>query len=391
MVYSDQATENIRGPHASESLAVSAVDISCHTPACEAYSEAVTKYAEKEEKEKSASSGKDFEIQLFNGTTRSGKDSVMLITTGPKMPAIKVKAVGTTDKEVEFCLQIRYQRDGSNISNVRNDISSYPSNGWKKVKMNEEWVVDFGQEHRGGTAYLMCRDGDKTDTTRFYIRGSNPTETQIKDYMRQKSYLSEYWFIVRMTRQESSMRQFGSTGNYRTAKLTGTTQGKGEPLYGPPRGFGLKQLDNWGTPKQYASSQHLWNWKENVDGGVEVIREKERSVNRIRNDQNDIINRWNNRYPDDLVSDSLEVIAGDNVGSKVLTITEGRETFAVNPTDNQRDIYNAMWIKLFNGGNNYHQVLIPEGVPEDKKKPYRVINRIANGQNYVNNVCRQSD
>jgi hypothetical protein len=80
------------------------------------------------------------------------------------------------------------------------------------------------------------------------------------------------------------MRQFGNSSEYNKAKLKDDTNAKGEPLYGPPRGFGLKQLDNWGNsnnPKQ-ATAQHLWNWKANIDGGVEVILEKKAKVDELR-------------------------------------------------------------------------------------------------------------
>jgi hypothetical protein len=234
----------------------------------------------------------------------------------------------------------------------------------------------------------MCRDGNKTDTTRFYIRGNNPTETQIKDYMRQKAYLSTYWFIVKMTRQESSMLQFGKDGNYSKKKWPGVKQGKGEPLYGPPRGFGLKQLDNFGSPKQYASSQHLWNWKENIDGGVEVIKEKKGFVDADRITNNKIIDNWNKYNVNDPVSDSLYIAEGEGKGTTVLTITEGNVTFAVSPTGTQKDIYDARWIKLFNGGGYYYYVT----GGGTKGKPVRYVNRTnSGGKNYVDNVCGKSD
>jgi hypothetical protein len=340
-----------------------------------------------------------FEIQLFNGSRRSGRDSVMLITDAPAMPDIRVKIAGNSNsaKKVELRLVISYQRDGETINggvikDVRNDVSIYPSpSDWQSVKMNEEWDVDFNQDIRGGTAYLLCRDGSKVDTIRFYIRGKNPTEAQIRNYLTQQNYYPQYWFIIKITRQESSLRQFETGTNYRKDRLTGVTNASGEPLYGRPRGFGLKQLDNWGVPTQYATPQHLWHWEANIDGGVEVIREKEDEVERIRENQNNIINQWNQKNLDDTVSDSLEIIAGDGIGTKILTITEGQETFAVTPTSNQRQIYDAMWIKRFNGGNNYHQILMPNDVPEEKRKPYRAINRIGNGQNYVEAVCNLND
>jgi hypothetical protein len=338
-----------------------------------------------------------FEIQLFNGDTRVEPGDIMLITKKPKMPDIKIKPIVAdtiNNAEVELRLQIAYQRDGVGINNatitgVRNDTESYPSNGWKKVKTNEEWKVDFGSDIRGGTAYLLCHYGDKTDTTMFYIRGENPSEADIKGYMQQ--YISQYWFLVRMTRQESSMRQFGNSDNYNKTKLKGKANAKGEPLYGPPRGFGLKQLDNWGNsnnPKQ-ATAQHLWDWNKNIEGGVEVIKEKQKQKEKLKKKEKQIIDDWNDDHQDNMVYDSLLVLGNS---TKVLIIEEGAnnhtETFAVSPIGNQRDIYDAVWIKMFNGGANYHQIVTPTNVPNEQKKPYRVISREGG---YVGNVCNRNN
>jgi hypothetical protein len=340
-----------------------------------------------------ANSG-DFEIQLYNGTRRSGKDSIMLITAEPAMPDVRVALTGGNDseKKVELRLEIIYQRDGEAINgnaivNLRNDKSVYPSsNSWHSLKMNEVWDIDFGNDIRGGTVHLICRDNNKMDTIVFYIRGVNPTEAQIKSYITQQGY-SQYWFIVKMTRQESSLRQLGTETSYRKAKLIGTANASGEPLYGKPRGFGLKQLDNWGNGQQ-ATAQHLWNWKANIDGGVEVIREKEQWINTARNEHTAIINRWNDRNSDNPVSDSLTIIAGENKNSTILTITEGQETFAVNPSGNQRNIYDALWIKLFNGSSPYYQV----NRIDANSKPRREINRSNNAnKNYVHDVCSKTD
>jgi hypothetical protein len=337
-----------------------------------------------------------FEIQLFDGTRRSGRDSVMLITDAPAMPDVKVKIVGKSDstKKIELRLEILYQRDGETVNrtvlrDVRNDAATYPSqNGWQSVKMNEEWDVDFGDDIRGGTAYLLCRDSSRIDTVRFYIRGKNPTSNQIRTYLTQQNYYPQYWFIIKMTRQESSLQQFQAGTDYRKDKLTGTTNASGEPLYGRPRGFGLKQLDNWGTPIQYATSQHLWNWKANIDGGVEVIREKEGYIEDARTMHSNVINKWNAKYPDNTVSDSLKIIAGEGENTWVLTITEGNETFSVNPTGTQRNIYDARLIKLFNGGSPYYQVN-GDGI---LTKPRREINRTnLSNQNYVHAVCNRPD
>jgi hypothetical protein len=337
-------------------------------------------------------------MQIFNEDTRIQENSFVLISTEPSMPAIRVILTGNDfpeDYGVDMRLKIVYNRDGvetnnAPINNVRNDSTFYPANEWQNVALNEEWRVNFGNDIRGGMAYLLCRHDNQIDTSIFYIRGTNPTEAQIRSYINEQGY-NQYWFIIKMARRESSMCQFGTLANYTINRQTGNANASGEPLYGPPRGFGLKQLDNWGRPNHHAYSQHLWNWKANIDGGVEVIREKERLVSDVRRISDGIIERWNDMNPDNPVSDSLLIIAGENEGIRVLTITEGNETFSVIPTVNQRDVYDARWIKLFNGpANPYYQVIEPTGTNGVRLKPYRAIHRTNNlSRNYVQDVCNQ--
>jgi hypothetical protein len=76
----------------------------------------------------------------------------------------------------------------------------------------------------------------------------------------------------------------------------------------------------------------------------------------------------------------------------------GREKFAVK-TANGRDIYDAVWIRLFNGGR-YYKVKKSETVNGIELKPVRVVNRVfvsvdKNGNEtksyYVQDVCNRPD
>jgi hypothetical protein len=272
---------------------------------------------------------------------------------------------------------------------VRDDKDIYPSSGWKKLKKGEVWDIDFGQDIRGGTAHLQCRyneDDTNAETFIFYIRGDNPDPKDVKNYLTQKGYYPKYWFIIRVTKHESSIRQFYNSGSYETVKLKDNDQGKGEPLYGPPRGFGLKQLDNWGNPSHYAYAQQLWDWKANIEGGIEVLREKEQWVSNKKNDHKRIIDAWNKINPDNPVSDSLKIVSGPGIGTWVLTINEGGETFAVDPTTSQRNIYDALFIRYFNGGTYY------DVVQNGTARPYRTISRYNKlNSNYVELVCGKKD
>lgn len=72
------------------------------------------------------------------------------------------------------------------------------------------------------------------------IRGRNPSKEVIRNR------LNSIELQVTAFR-ESSFRQFDADG---------------QPLFGPPRGFGIMQID---TPP--ATSEQIWNWTANVDAG----------------------------------------------------------------------------------------------------------------------------
>lgn len=342
----------------------------------------------------------DFEIQVFEGNRQVEKNAFLLIAALPQptMPDIRVKPFRQNhagEEEVEMRLQVAYKRLNSSNEQIRNDSDYYPTGGWQKVKPNEVWDVDFGADIRGGKVTVYCKSADTTISEVFYLRGANPSEQAVRDYLAAHSY--NQWFLMKMIRQESGsliaggdMRQFNPGAGYGT----GWENVVGCPNMGDPQGFGLMQLDNWGTADnpQEASPQQLWDWQANLDGGQEVLQEKLDIVDRQQAEHDEMITRWRRDNDNDTVSDNLEIIRGEGIGTTVATITEGAsgrtETFAVNPTGTQRSIHDATLIKLYNGGRRYHQMLIRNS------KPYRVLDRAVsptNNRNYVGELCGKRD
>ncbi len=165
------------------------------------------------------------------------------------------------------------------------------------------------------------------------------------------------------------------------------------PYWGGPRGFGLNQLDNWTANgiNKVCSSVQRWNWKENLKGGLEVLQEKIGALNKIKAGHKETLDNWYKKKPDDIVPDDLKIIAGEGENQVVPSIKEGNETFAVTPKAGEHDIYDAVLIKIFNGGNNYYQIIQTKDKNGVKQKPYRAINRTNDlNRNYVNDVCKQS-
>ncbi len=97
-----------------------------------------------------------------------------------------------------------------------------------------------------------------------YILGENPEQDSIRAYANS----NELYAIIK---HESNVPgavglQFNSHNNglrYKTWYLDGAKYNrKGYPVYGPPNGFGLTQIDN--PP---ATEMDLWNWHHTIDSG----------------------------------------------------------------------------------------------------------------------------
>lgn len=66
----------------------------------------------------------------------------------------------------------------------------------------------------------------------------------------------------------------------------------GWPVYGPPNGYGLMQLDN--SPA--ATERQLWNWKENVDAAKAKLEEIYQNVYEYHGSQDDFKANWTNAF-----------------------------------------------------------------------------------------------
>ena len=101
------------------------------------------------------------------------------------------------------------------------------------------------------------RTGATTNVTGDYlyrIGGDNPSKSNIK------GELGSITLQV-IAYKESRFRQFAS--DY-------------YPLFGPPNGFGIMQIDN--PPP---TAKQIWNWKENVKAGKKLLKTKEKEIKAI--------------------------------------------------------------------------------------------------------------
>jgi hypothetical protein len=339
-----------------------------------------------EGEEESALTTETFTTQLKNGETNFTANSYQLITATPTMPKISVKGLSSNSNsvtEVSFRLKIEYRRD------IRQDEDFFPDTGWKKIQANEKWEIDFGEKIRGGKATLYCDYGTIKDTIIFHIRGTNPSEQSVKDYIVSQNY-DDTWFFTRLIRQESNYRHFNPGTNYGPA----WTDSQGCPNFGPPHGWGLLQLDllNGG---QRPSAQHLWNWKANVDRGYQFLNgEKRAMVNNRLNAATNILSAWYEKNPEDIVLGHADQVEG------LITYTHANSAhfdfnFGSDVSGQNRPFADAAWIKNYNGSSGG-----TDGYPGfyylikqiQNQKPFWDVQRTNNvGHNYVEAVSNRAD
>jgi len=90
-----------------------------------------------------------------------------------------------------------------------------------------------------------------------WIKGINPDIQSIYQYTNSKE-------VEAIIRSESMTEQFTSDNTKRSKKWPYNTNGF--PIYGPPNGYGLMQLDNLDRISGQTEKE-LWNWKAHIDRG----------------------------------------------------------------------------------------------------------------------------
>jgi len=121
------------------------------------------------------------------------------------------------------------------------------------------FLIDFDSQVMGGTFTLTAQipyldaagaPGVASYTGSSTIIGTNPGKQAVKDRLGDMA-------LQLIAYQESKFAQFQSSGL---------------PLFGPPNGFGVMQLDPPSTTSQ------IWSWTVNVDGGIALFAVKKKDA-----------------------------------------------------------------------------------------------------------------
>lgn len=167
----------------------------------------------------------------------------------PKMPTISCQAnvIGiepdpTATTEFLWEAVITYTDHG------RNDVSRFESG----KLVGGAWIPDFKNVIAGGNLTIKVKaviDGKEyQDSITCYIRGKNPDKETVKDTL--GTLILQ---VICYKEAYPKWQQFDDSGL---------------PVFGPPSGFGLMQLD---PP---SSSDQIWSWLKNVQEGKSRWREK---------------------------------------------------------------------------------------------------------------------
>ncbi len=349
----------------------------------------------------------DYNLKLYDGDNEVSESNIFMINSLPEMPDIRA-SVESQEEKLKLRLKIEYFADkiynGQQLQ-VREDVTWYPDDGWKDVSSGEIWDIDFGTTFRGGTGYLIFKkDANAIDTLIFYIRGTNPSEQEVHNYTN-TLLNSDGWYVPKMIRQESNFRQFN------TGTASSTNNSAGMPNWGPPYGWGMKQLDNIGSPYGYLTSfnnrfgpypDELWSWQANVRKGIEFFNgDKLRVANSRWNNALDRLEAWEAANPDfEQNTYSMVIIDSPNVTEENTTVTEivagnatNSETFVANenPAEGQRSIRDAFACKYYNGGADYFNIIIPVSTNNTGENPpdlpyWEIDKNGSTGRDYVDDI-----
>jgi hypothetical protein len=115
-----------------------------------------------------------------------------------------------------------------------------------------EWDAQSALTNLGGTLDVVATaPASGSASIRVLIRGTNPSPTDVTNYLTTRAGGSGFERIIR---RESRFQHFN---------------GSGEPVRSFDNGYGMCQLT---TP--VPSFEQVWNWKSNVSGGLALFAQK---------------------------------------------------------------------------------------------------------------------
>lgn len=120
----------------------------------------------------------------------------------------------------------------------------------------KKWLANFSGKIMGGTLTVQVKAGSELFKRSIYIRGKNPGEQRIKNFL---ATIDDVKGFEKLLEQESKFKNFINSDN--------------QPVVAFDGGYGLTQMTN-----PAPNFMQVWNWKENVKGGTNLYKQKQRNA-----------------------------------------------------------------------------------------------------------------
>ena len=306
---------------------------------------------------------KTADIQILNSGSIINPNSYVYINNTPAMPAITAKLnmsqlVGTASWQflTEYLRPNRIDSTPTNFNNV-------------SAATTVNFTSGLNGSILGGKVTVTVSHSLITDTKSFvfYVRGYNPTAAQVSTF---PVVSAGPWFTMALIRHESQsacgneIKQFNPTpapgpnwDDY------GSCPNRGADPSGT-YGWGIMQLTN-PLPSKY----ELWDWKANINNGMNLLTVEKKNAAQTN---------WNLYVKNYNVFKELNPSAPPPPNR-----TEGCVVYSYLPTGNQRSLFDAVWIKRYNGTlGDYYQWNNSTNTWES-----HFTNHL--GENYVNTISTQ--
>jgi parallel beta-helix repeat protein len=179
------------------------------------------------------------------------KGEIFFINPAPKMPIINCKAqISGISPDPTYVSEFSWEANLSYTWKHRGELR-FQSFLFKERVIGGSWTPDFGSIIMGGdmkiTVAITIGGIKYEDSILIEIRGENPNKEAVKAELGELKYQ-----ILAYMESKPKWCQFDK---------------KGLPIFGPPSGYGLMQLD---PPPSY---KEIWDWKADVKAGKEHFDE----------------------------------------------------------------------------------------------------------------------
>ena len=266
----------------------------------------------------------------------------------PRMPQLEFRIPGLRQgATIEAKLEVKYSRGNGNRTgrNQPEDTVKIPSDGSFKQVTGDTWQIWSEYQNEdffGGNATLTYRVKSGSTVVLpeakidFRIGGKNPDDARCKSYIEmlpEGGPGGSLWFAYAIAKSES-MDYNGQGSRYNQfLELPTHVQDVGRPLWSPddettPGGYGMFQVTGDASDSTAnIPRKQIWNWQENVAGGLAILASKRTTAIAWMNQQKNAGNANGTTLPDHTVG--------------IVTFSEGTA----------RIMTHAVTIKLYNGAS----------------------------------------